>query len=39
MCILGLSVGMAGEPLMVNSERDIFEYINYRYKEPKDRSE
>lgn len=32
-------VGMAGEPLMVNSERDIFEYINYRYKEPKDRSE
>lgn len=32
-------VGMAGEPLVVNSERDIFEYINYRYKEPKDRSE
>uniref|UniRef100_A0A674MNN8 DNA polymerase n=1 Tax=Takifugu rubripes TaxID=31033 RepID=A0A674MNN8_TAKRU len=31
--------GMAGEPLMVNSERDIFDYINYRYREPKDRSE
>ncbi|XP_032435263.1 DNA polymerase beta [Xiphophorus hellerii] len=31
--------GMAGEPLLVDSERDIFEYIQYRYREPKDRSE
>ncbi|KAK0153574.1 DNA polymerase beta [Merluccius polli] len=31
--------GMAGEPLMVDSERDIFEYIQYKYKEPKDRSQ
>ncbi|PWA19653.1 hypothetical protein CCH79_00007018, partial [Gambusia affinis] len=30
--------GMAGEPLLVDSERDIFEYIQYRYREPKDRS-
>lgn len=32
-------VGVAGEPLVVDSERDIFEYIHYKYKEPKDRSE
>lgn len=32
-------VGMAGEPLLVDSERDIFEYIHYKYREPKDRSE
>uniref|UniRef100_A0A667Y8H8 DNA polymerase n=1 Tax=Myripristis murdjan TaxID=586833 RepID=A0A667Y8H8_9TELE len=31
--------GVAGEPLMVDSERDIFEYIQYKYREPKDRSE
>ncbi|KAJ3604238.1 hypothetical protein NHX12_028979 [Muraenolepis orangiensis] len=31
--------GMAGEPLMVDSERDIFEYIQYKYKEPKERSQ
>uniref|UniRef100_A0A8C6WJP2 DNA polymerase n=1 Tax=Neogobius melanostomus TaxID=47308 RepID=A0A8C6WJP2_9GOBI len=31
--------GMAGEPLLVDSERDIFEYIHYKYREPKDRSE
>uniref|UniRef100_A0A673CA22 DNA polymerase n=1 Tax=Sphaeramia orbicularis TaxID=375764 RepID=A0A673CA22_9TELE len=31
--------GVAGEPLLVDSERDIFEYIQYRYREPKDRSE
>lgn len=31
--------GMAGEPLMVDSERDIFEYIEYKYREPKDRSQ
>ncbi|CAL8345546.1 unnamed protein product [Lota lota] len=31
--------GMAGEPLMVDSERDIFEYIQYKYREPKERSE
>lgn len=31
--------GMAGEPLLVDSERDIFEYIQYKYREPKDRSE
>lgn len=30
---------MAGEPLLVNSEKDIFDYIQYKYREPKDRSE
>lgn len=32
-------VGVAGEPLLVDSERDIFEYIHYKYREPKERSE
>uniref|UniRef100_A0A8C7YN93 DNA polymerase n=1 Tax=Oryzias sinensis TaxID=183150 RepID=A0A8C7YN93_9TELE len=31
--------GVAGEPLPVDSERDIFEYIQYKFKEPKDRSQ
>ncbi|KAM7018328.1 DNA polymerase beta [Tautogolabrus adspersus] len=31
--------GVAGEPLLVDSERDIFEYIHYKYREPKERSE
>ncbi|XP_056426946.1 DNA polymerase beta [Hyla sarda] len=31
--------GMAGEPLPIDSEKDIFDYIHYRYREPKDRSE
>lgn len=31
--------GIAGEPLPVDSEEDIFEYIQWRYREPKDRSE
>ncbi|CAK6950746.1 DNA polymerase beta [Scomber scombrus] len=31
--------GIAGEPLLVDSERDIFEYIQYKYREPKDRSQ
>ncbi|XP_031712238.1 DNA polymerase beta [Anarrhichthys ocellatus] len=31
--------GVAGEPLLVDSERDIFEYIHYKYREPKDRSQ
>ncbi|XP_040270760.1 DNA polymerase beta [Bufo bufo] len=31
--------GMAGEPLPVDSEKDIFDYIQYKYREPKDRSE
>ncbi|XP_010782521.1 DNA polymerase beta [Notothenia coriiceps] len=31
--------GVAGEPLMVDSERDIFEYIHYKYKEPSERSQ
>jgi len=31
--------GMAGEPLLVDSEKDIFEYIHWKYREPKDRSE
>lgn len=35
----GSVVGVAGEPLLVDSERDIFEYIQYKYREPKDRSE
>ena len=39
MTQLILSVGMAGEPLLVDSERDIFEYIQYKYREPKERSQ
>ncbi|KAK5870939.1 hypothetical protein PBY51_003845 [Eleginops maclovinus] len=31
--------GVAGEPLLVDSERDIFEYIHYKYREPKERSQ
>ncbi|KAF7666191.1 hypothetical protein LDENG_00117170 [Lucifuga dentata] len=31
--------GVAGEPLPVSSERDIFDYIHYKYRAPKDRSE
>lgn len=31
--------GVAGEPLPVDSERDIFEYIHMKYKEPKERSQ
>nr|XP_048312287.1 DNA polymerase beta isoform X2 [Myodes glareolus] len=31
--------GVAGEPLPVDSEQDIFDYIQWSYREPKDRSE
>nr|XP_033805332.1 DNA polymerase beta isoform X2 [Geotrypetes seraphini] len=31
--------GVAGEPLPVQSEEDIFEYIQWKYREPKERSE
>ncbi|MCP4651969.1 MAG: hypothetical protein GY858_01095 [Candidatus Omnitrophica bacterium] len=31
-------VGIAGEPLSVSSERDIFDYVGMEYKQPKDRS-
>ncbi|XP_066878565.1 DNA polymerase beta isoform X2 [Kogia breviceps] len=31
--------GVAGEPLPVDSEKDIFDYIQWNYREPKDRSE
>ncbi|KAJ8261464.1 hypothetical protein COCON_G00171870 [Conger conger] len=31
--------GIAGEPLPVDSEKDVFDYILWRYREPKDRSE
>ncbi|KAI1881927.1 hypothetical protein AGOR_G00244640 [Albula goreensis] len=31
--------GVPGEPLLVDSERDIFDYIQWKYREPKDRSE
>ncbi|XP_061116152.1 DNA polymerase beta [Conger conger] len=31
--------GMAGEPLPVDSEKDIFDYIQWKYREPKERSE
>lgn len=37
--LCGSVVGVAGEPLLVDSERDVFEYIQYKYREPKDRSE
>uniref|UniRef100_A0A2K6GLG0 DNA polymerase n=2 Tax=Propithecus coquereli TaxID=379532 RepID=A0A2K6GLG0_PROCO len=31
--------GVAGEALPVDSEKDVFEYIQWKYREPKDRSE
>ncbi|KAG7476652.1 hypothetical protein MATL_G00085060 [Megalops atlanticus] len=31
--------GVPGEPLPVDSEKDIFDYIQWKYREPKDRSE
>ncbi|KAJ8386047.1 hypothetical protein AAFF_G00177360 [Aldrovandia affinis] len=31
--------GVPGEPLLVDSEKDIFDYILWKYREPKDRSE
>ncbi|KAG5834078.1 hypothetical protein ANANG_G00257450 [Anguilla anguilla] len=31
--------GIAGEPLPVDSEKDIFDYILWKYREPKERSE
>lgn len=37
--VCGSVSGVAGEPLLVDSERDIFEYIHYKYREPKERSE
>ncbi|XP_040092296.1 DNA polymerase beta-like [Oryx dammah] len=35
----GQSCGVAGEPLPVDSEKDVFDYIQWKYREPKDRSE
>ncbi|XP_072255015.1 DNA polymerase beta [Pyxicephalus adspersus] len=35
---LGIT-GIAGEPLPIDSEKDIFDYIQYKYREPKERSE
>ncbi|KAM5171839.1 DNA polymerase beta [Mantella aurantiaca] len=35
---LGIT-GIAGEPLPIESEKDIFDYIQYKYREPKERSE
>lgn len=37
--LLSLLAGVAGEPLPVDSEKDIFDYIQWKYREPKDRSE
>uniref|UniRef100_A0A8C5R0L3 DNA polymerase n=1 Tax=Leptobrachium leishanense TaxID=445787 RepID=A0A8C5R0L3_9ANUR len=31
--------GIAGEALPIDSEKDIFDYIQYKYREPKERSE
>lgn len=39
LLILLSLVGVAGEPLPVDSEKDIFDYIQWKYREPKDRSE
>ncbi|XP_059819092.1 DNA polymerase beta isoform X2 [Hypanus sabinus] len=33
------TTGVPGEPLPVESERDIFEYIEWKYREPRERSE
>ncbi|KAM3830851.1 DNA polymerase beta isoform 1-T1 [Vipera latastei] len=35
---LGIT-GVAGEPLPVDSEKDIFDYLQWQYREPKERSE
>uniref|UniRef100_A0A2H6N740 DNA polymerase n=1 Tax=Micrurus carvalhoi TaxID=3147026 RepID=A0A2H6N740_9SAUR len=35
---LGIT-GVAGEPLPVDSEKDVFDYIQWQYREPKERSE
>lgn len=32
-------VGVPGEPLLVESEKDIFDYIHMKYREPNERSE
>ena len=31
------STGVPGEPLPIESEQDIFDYLDMKYKEPKDR--
>uniref|UniRef100_A0A672R7A7 DNA polymerase beta thumb domain-containing protein n=2 Tax=Sinocyclocheilus grahami TaxID=75366 RepID=A0A672R7A7_SINGR len=31
--------GVAGEPLLLDSEKDMFDYIQWKYREPKERSE
>ncbi|XP_065334258.1 DNA polymerase beta-like [Cloeon dipterum] len=33
------TAGTAGSPVIINTERDIFEYIDYPYREPKDRND
>jgi len=37
--ICNLLAGVAGEALPVECEKDIFDYIQWEYREPKDRSE
>ena len=32
------STGVAGEPLPVSSEEDVFDYLDLRYKTPSERS-
>lgn len=37
--ICNMLAGVAGEALPVECEKDIFDYIQWKYREPKDRSE
>lgn len=37
--LYNLLAGVAGEALPVECEKDIFDYIQWKYREPKDRSE
>ena len=32
------STGVAGEPVPITSERDVFEYIQYQYRQPEERN-
>lgn len=37
--LYNMLAGVAGEALPVECEKDIFDYIQWKYREPKDRSE
>jgi len=37
MCSVVIS-GIPGEPVEINSEEDIFDYLDYPYKKPEERN-